>query len=79
MEKKIILTTFYYYLISYFLVTIIASFYLLFNWMVLKQGVFDNSLGLQANATQFESFQTTKPFHPVYNIFIFPFFGIGMF
>lgn len=76
MEKKMILTTFYYYLISYFLVTIIASFHFLFNWMVLKQGAFDTSLGLQAlkaNATQFESFQTTKPFHPVYNFLIFPF------
>lgn len=77
-----ILTTFYYYLIGYLFVTIIASLHFLFNWKVLKQGAFDTSLGIKAllqNATQFESFQTTKPFHPLYNLIIFPFVSRWMF
>ena len=70
-----------YYIIGYFIVTGIASLHFLFNWKIRKQEGFDTRLGIQAlkaNATQFESFKSTKPFHPIYNIIIFPVVSVWM-
>lgn len=70
-----------YYIIGYLIVTTIASLHFLFNWKVRGQEAFDTSLGiraLKANATQFEAFKSTKPFHPVYNIVIFSIISVWM-
>ena len=70
-----------YYVIGYFIVTSIASLHFLFNWKVMGKEGFDTTLGIQAlkaNATQFESFKSTKPFHPIYNIIIFPIVSVWM-
>lgn len=64
-----------YYIIGYLIVTTIASLHFLFNWKVRGQEAFDTRLGISAlkvNATQFEVFKSTKPFHPIYNIVVFP-------
>jgi len=58
-----------------------ASLHFLFNWKVRGQEGFDTTLGLQAlksNATQFHAFKSTKPFHPIYNLLVFPIVSIGM-
>ena len=70
-----------YYIIGYFIVTGIVSLHFLFNWKIRGQEGFDTTLGIQAlkaNATQFESFKSTKPFHPIYNIVIFPVVSVWM-
>lgn len=70
-----------YYVIGYFIVTSIASLHFLFNWKVMGKEGFDTTLGIQAlkaNATQFESFKSTKPFHPIYNIIVFPIVSVLM-
>lgn len=70
-----------YYMIGYLIVTTIASLHFLFNWKVRGQEAFDTSLGiraLKANATQFEAFKSTKPFHPIYNIVVFPIISVWM-
>lgn len=70
-----------YYIIGYLIVTTIASLHFLFNWKVRGQQAFDTKLGIRAlkvNATQFEAFKSTKPFHPIYNIVVFPIISIWM-
>ena len=70
-----------YYIAGYFIVTGIVSLHFLFNWKIRKQEGFDTRLGIQAlkaNATQFESFRSTKPFHPIYNVIIFPIVSVWM-
>ena len=76
-----IMKTLFYYFIAYSVVTLIASLHFLFNWKVRKQEAFDTSLGLRsllANATKFEAFITTKPFHPIYNLLVFPIVSVIM-
>lgn len=76
-----VMDTLIFYLIAYVIVTIMASMHFLYNWKVKKQQAFDSSLGLhalKANATQFEAFKTTKPFHPLYNVMVFPIVGVVM-
>lgn len=71
-----------YYIIGYTIVTIIASLHFLFNWKVRGQEGFDTSKGIQAlktNATGLGAFKNTKPFHPIYNIVVFPIAGVAMF
>ena len=70
-----------YYVIGYLIVTGIASLHFLFNWKIRGQEGFDTKLGVQAlkaNATQFDSFKSTKPFHPIYNLVIFPIVSVWM-
>lgn len=70
-----------YYLIGYFMVTTLASLHFLFNWKVMGYEGFDTRLGihaLKANATQFDAFKRTKPFHPLYNISVFPLVSVYM-
>lgn len=70
-----------YYIIGYSIVTIGASLHFLFNWKVRGQEAFDITLGLKglrANATHFEAFKNTKPFHPIYNIVVFPIICVYM-
>lgn len=70
-----------YYMIGYLIVTTIASLHFLFNWKVRGQEAFDTTLGiraLKANATQFEAFKSTKPFHPIYNIVVFTIISVWM-
>lgn len=56
------------FFISYFIVTVIGILHTTFNICVLKMKPMDeNSMG--------EGYERTKPWHPVYNIIIFPFFG----
>lgn len=77
----IIRKTLLYYFIAYSIVTVFASIHFLFNWKVRKQEAFDTSLGLRsllANATQFQAFKTTKPFHPIYNLLVFPIVSMKM-
>lgn len=77
----IVTETIKYYFIAYLLVTVFASLHFLFNWKVRKQQAFDPTMGLRAlreNATTFEAFKTTKPFHPLYNLIIFPLVGVMM-
>ena len=64
-----------YYAIGYLIVTSVASLHFLFNWKIRGQEAFDTKLGIKAlkvNATQFEAFKSTKSFHPIYNIVVFP-------
>lgn len=70
-----------YYIIGYLIVTTIASLHFLFNWKVRGQEAFDTKLGIRAlkeNATQFEAFKSTKPFHPIYNIVVFSIISVWM-
>lgn len=76
-----ILNSLLYFMIGYLIVTGIASLHFLLNWKVRGQEGFDATLGIKAlkvNATQLEAFKTTKPFHPVYNLLIFPFISVWM-
>ena len=64
-----------YYAIGYLIVTSVAYLHFLFNWKIRGQEALDTKLGIKAlkvNATQFEAFKSTKPFHPIYNIVVFP-------
>ena len=77
----IVTETIKYYFIAYLLVTVFASLHFLFNWKVRKQQAFDPTMGLRAlreNTTTFEDFKITKPFHPLYNLIIFPLVGVMM-
>lgn len=77
----IVLKSLTYYIIGYLIVTSVVSLHFLFNWKVRGQEGFDTTLGLQAlkaNATQFNAFKTTKPFHPIYNILVFPIVSVWM-
>lgn len=76
-----IAVSFIYFIIGYLGVTTLASLHFLFNWKVRGQEGFDTTLGVQAlkvNATQFAAFKNTKPFHPLYNIIVFPLVSMGM-
>lgn len=76
-----ILNSLLYFMIGYLIVTGIASLHFLVNWKIRGQEGFDATLGIKAlkvNATQLEAFKTTKPFHPIYNILIFPFISVWM-
>lgn len=80
-REMIVLKSLTYYIIGYLIVTSAVSLHFLFNWKVRGQEGFDPKLGLQAlkaNATQFNAFKTTKPFHPIYNIIVFPMVSIWM-
>lgn len=77
----IVTETIKYYFIAYLLVTVFASLYFLFIWKMRKQQAFDPTMGLRAlreNTTTFEDFKITKPFHPLYNLIIFPLVGVMM-
>lgn len=54
--------------LAYILVTSVGIGHTVFNILVLHYGHMDeNSMG--------EGYEKTKPWHPLYNIIIFPFFG----
>lgn len=57
------------YFVAYIIVTIIGILHTVFNIYVLKMKPMDeNSMG--------EAYEKTKPWHPLYNIIIFPLFAI---
>lgn len=55
--------------ICYFIVTIIGILHTIFNIAVLKMGSMKDGPGMG------EGYEKTKPWHPLYNIILFPIFG----
>lgn len=79
--RRVLIESLYYCIIGYFIVTIISSLHFLINWKLRGQEGFDETLGIKAlyiNATKLQAFQTTKPYHPLYNLVVFPIVAICM-
>lgn len=58
-----------YYLLAYTIVTVIGILHTVFNIYVLHHKTMKESPGMG------EAYEKTKPFHPLYNILIFPVFA----
>lgn len=58
-----------YYFLAYFVVTIIGVLHTIFNIYILHYKSMKDSPGMG------EAYERTKPFHPLYNIIIFPIFA----
>lgn len=58
-----------YYLIAYFVVTLIGFLHTVFNIYVRHYGSVKTSPGMG------EAYEKTKPFHPLYNLLVFPIFA----
>lgn len=57
-----------YYFLAYFVVTIIGVLHTVFNIYILHYKSMKDSPGMG------EAYERTKPFHPLYNIIVFPIF-----
>lgn len=62
----------FYYFAAYFIVTLIGVFHTIFNIYVLHYKSMKDSPGMG------DAYEKTKPFHPLYNLIIFPVFA-GLF
>lgn len=58
-----------YYFLAYFAVTIVGVLHTVFNIYILHYKSMKDSPGMG------EAYERTKPFHPLYNIIIFPIFA----
>ncbi len=58
-----------YYIAAYIIVTVIGILHTIFNIYVLHYKSMKNSPGMG------EAYEKTKPFHPLYNLLIFPLFA----
>ena len=58
-----------YYIIAYFIVTMIGVLHTIFNIYVLHYETMKEGPGMG------EAYEKTKPFHPLYNLIIFPIFA----
>lgn len=58
-----------YYWLAYFIVTMIGVLHTIFNIKVLHMGTMKDGPGMG------EGYEKTKPWHPLYNIIIFPLFA----
>ena len=61
------------YVVAYFIVTSIGIFHTLFNIVVLHMKSMKESEGMG------EGYEKTKPWHPLYNIIVFPIFAFVYF
>lgn len=66
---KNVLSSLILYIIAYTVVTIIGMLHTIFNIVVLKMKSMKDSTGMV------EGYEKTKPWHPLYNIIIFPLFA----
>lgn len=58
-----------YYFVAYLIVTVIGVLHTIFNIYVLHYKSMKNSPGMG------EAYEKTKPFHPLYNLLVFPLFA----
>lgn len=62
-------TSLLYYFAAYFIVTLVGILHTVFNIYVLHYKTMKESPGMG------EAYERTKPFHPLYNLIIFPLFA----